>query len=527
MKIKKEILKTKGSKKIIEKAKSEGSISLTEVDKLIPEGATAKDIDMILDTLSNYGITIVQEGKEHIGRRRPKTTLRPEEPIRAYFKELAKYDLLTKEEEYELAVKIETGYRMIERQFLPYPCTINKLIEVCKQVEFCHRSLDQISRVEIESMMDKRAFWAERQRFVRRVKSIERDYTSLLQLYRKTRRDRSKTLGWRIFEKEERILRKLNVLSLQHAVVNSAIQEFKDNIIRLEKVVRTLPRLRNQDEIRQCKKEKKLLTTALGGDHDHLYETSRIVHAWEDLINRARQRMIEGNMRLVISIAKKYVNRGLEFADLVGEGNNGLIKAVEKFDYRKGYKFSTYATWWIRQAITRAIGDQARTVRVPAHILDTMNKVARAQRDMIQDLGREPTVEEIADRLDIPTDKVRMAHNIALIPISLDKPIDDEESSFVGDFISDPMGDSPSRRAAISILKDRFNDILRDLPKREEKIIRLRFGLNDGMPRTLEEVGRMFNITRERVRQIEAKALKKLRHPTRLRKLQMYKDLIN
>jgi len=176
MKAKKDFLATKDSKKIIEKAKSEGSISLGEVDKLIPDDATAKDIDSILDTLSNYGITIVQEGKERPGRRRPKTTLRPEEPIRAYFKELAKYDLLTKEEEYELAVKIETGYRMIERQFLPYPCSIYKLIEICKQVENCHRSLDQISRVEIEAMMDKRAFWAERQRFVRRVKSIERDF---------------------------------------------------------------------------------------------------------------------------------------------------------------------------------------------------------------------------------------------------------------------------------------------------------------------------------------------------------------
>jgi RNA polymerase primary sigma factor len=309
-------------------------------------------------------------------------------------------------------------------------------------------------------------------------------------------------------------------------VVNAGIQVFKDNISRLEHLERLIPRLRNQTEISGAVKERRNLLKEINLDSNRFHETLMIVENWEDLINRARQRMIEGNMRLVISIAKKYVNRGLEFADLVGEGNNGLIKAVEKFDYRKGYKFSTYATWWIRQAITRAIGDQARTVRVPAHILDTMNKVARAQRDMIQDLGREPTVEEIAEHLDIPTDKVRIAQNISLIPISLDKPIDDEESSFVGDFISDPMADSPSRRAAISILKDRFNEILNDLPKREKKIIRLRFGLSDGLPRTLEEVGHMFNITRERVRQIEAKALRKLRHPTRLRKLQMYKDLI-
>jgi RNA polymerase primary sigma factor len=518
----------KYSKTILAKAKEKGKISLNEINKLIPEKATPDEIDEILSVLSNYGIKIVQEGKkaapEH---RRIKGKLRPEEPIRAYFKELAKYDLLTKEEEYELAVKIETGYRMIARQFLPYPCAFNKLIDLCRQVETCQKNLDQISRVELEAMMDKRAFWAERQRFVRRVKSIDRDFHSLIKLYKRSRKDKSKAVEWRIFEREERILRKLTNLSLQHGVVNSTIQTFKAKISRFKKVVKTIPRLRNKHEIYLYTKERKILKKELGADHDHIGETLMIINSWEDLINRARQRMIEGNMRLVISIAKKYVNRGLEFADLVGEGNNGLIKAVEKFDYRKGYKFSTYATWWIRQAITRAIGDQARTVRVPAHILDTMNKVARAQRDMIQDLGREPTVEEIAMRLDIPTDKVRMAHNISLIPISLDKPIDDEESSFVGDFIGDPMADSPSRRAAIAILKDRFDDILRDLPKREEKIIRLRFGLNDGMPRTLEEVGRMFNITRERVRQIESKALKKLRHPTRLRKLQMYKDLID
>jgi RNA polymerase primary sigma factor len=517
----------KYSQKIFDKAKEQGRITLNEINKLIPDNVSPEEIDEILDLLARYGITIVQEAEEEVVRPPVvKTAVKPEEPIRAYFRELARYDLLTKDEEYELAVKIETGYRMIERQFLSYPCTINKLIEICKQVEQCRRSLDQVSRVEIEAMMDKHAFWAERQRFIRRVKSIEKDYKSLILFYKKHRKDKSKSIEWRIFEKEERILRKLSVLSLQHGVVNAGIQVFKDSISRFEHLEKLIPRLRNQTEITGAIKDRRNLMKEINPDSNRNHETLMIVENWEDLINRARQRMIEGNMRLVISIAKKYVNRGLEFADLVGEGNNGLIKAVEKFDYRKGYKFSTYATWWIRQAITRAIGDQARTVRVPAHILDTMNKVARAQRDMIQDLGREPTVEEIADHLDIPTDKVRIAQNISLIPISLDKPIDDEESSFVGDFISDPMADSPSRRAAISILKDRFNEILNDLPKREKKIIRLRFGLNDGLPRTLEEVGHMFNITRERVRQIEAKALRKLRHPTRLRKLQMYKDLI-
>lgn len=514
------------SQAIFDKAKEKGKITINEINKLIPDNVSPEEIDEILDLLARYSISIVQKEEAAVKPQVVKTAVKADEPIRAYFRELARYDLLTKDEEYELAVKIETGYRMIERQFLPYPCTLDKLIEVCKQVEESRKSLDQISRVEIEAMMDKHAFWAERQRFIRRVKSIEKDYNSLSQLYKRARKDKSKAIEWRIFEKEERILRKLSILSLQHGAVNTAIQTFKEKIVRLDKIEKTIPRLRNENEIHLFVKERRVITNELGHETGRIKDTLMIVEAWEDLINRARQRMIEGNMRLVISIAKKYVNRGLEFADLVGEGNNGLIKAVEKFDYRKGYKFSTYATWWIRQAITRAIGDQARTVRVPAHILDTMNKVARAQRDMIQDLGREPTVEEIADHLDIPSDKVRMAQNISLIPISLDKPIDDEESSFVGDFISDPMSDSPSRRAAISILKDRFGEVLKDLPRREEKIIRLRFGLNDGMPRTLEEVGRMFNITRERVRQIEAKALRKLRHPTRLRRLQMFKDLI-
>ncbi|RKX69456.1 RNA polymerase subunit sigma-70, partial [candidate division WOR-3 bacterium] len=268
------------------------------------------------------------------------------------------------------------------------------------------------------------------------------------------------------------------------------------------------------------------LVAEFGGYDVDCHQMLTVIKNWESVIGKARKRMIEGNMRLVISIAKRYANRGLEFSDLVGEGNNGLIKAVEKFDYRKGYKFSTYATWWIRQSITRAIGDQARTVRVPAHVLDTMNKVSKAIYELVQKNGREPTPAEIAAYLNIPIEKVKMAHNISLIPISLDKPIDDEESSFVSDFISDPKVDSPTKRAALSILKDRFDEVLKGLTRREEKIIRLRFGLRDGHPMTLEQVGRIFNITRERVRQIEAKALKKLRHPVRLRRLIPYRELL-
>ncbi|MEO0216590.1 MAG: sigma-70 family RNA polymerase sigma factor [candidate division WOR-3 bacterium] len=518
----------KYSQKIFEKAKETGKITINEINNLIPENVTPEEIDEVLDMLARNGIVIVQTEEEEVPKPSgAKAVQKAEEPIRAYFRELARYDLLSKDEEYEFSVKTELGYRMLVYKLLRFPCAINELIAVCKQVEMSKKSLDQISRVEIEAIMDKHTFWAERQKFIRRVKSLEKDYNALLKLYKKANKVPPKSLRWAIFHKEQRVRKAIEKLALQHSVLNCAIQKFKEKFERLEKIEKSLSRLRTRDGINIFTKERKKLHAELGNTSEILLkEASDIIENWENMINRSRQRMIEGNVRLVISIAKKYVNRGLEFADLVGEGNNGLIKAVEKFDYRKGYKFSTYATWWIRQAITRAIGDQARTVRVPAHILDTMNKVARAQRDMTQDLGREPTIEEIAQHLDLPTDKVRMVQNISLIPISLDKPIDDEESSFVGDFISNPLSDSPSRRAAISILKDRFNEVLKELPKREEKIIRLRFGLGNGTPKTLEEVGRMFNITRERVRQIEAKALRKLRHPTRMRKLQVFKDLI-
>jgi len=334
-----------------------------------------------------------------------------------------------------------------------------------------------------------------------------------------------------IGEAKKTVFSRVQTLSLQHHLINNLIGEFKDKgtealSLARELLVAKAEGREGTPEVTDARRKLRECHEFLDRNTADVRKVLTEIALCENRILAARDKMIEGNVRLVISIAKRYANRGLEFADLLEEGNVGLIKAVEKFNYRKGFKFSTYATWWIKQAITRAIADQSRTVRVPAHIIDAINKVAKIQRQFMQKSGREATVAELAQRLSTPKEKIEALSKISQFGVSLDKPVDDDETSFIGDFIYDEKTASPSHAAGVSLLGEKLEEALAVLTKREEKVLRLRFGLGDGCPRTLEEVGQIFNITRERVRQIEAKALKKLRHPVRLRRFEPLRDLL-
>ncbi len=504
--------------KVYKRAAADRQITYDELEELLPEEVlmVPERLEEVIADLDRSGIQMTDSHiNENLLQRGPKPVIqRTDDPTKAYFRELAKLPLLTREDEIKYSREMEEGYKnLIQYLFEPVPMMF-RLLEECKPVEEGTKSLDQIARVEFECLFDKKALSREKVRFVRYLREIRRTVDCIVRL---SQRPSTPKVKKEIAELRRKTFNRIQALSLQHHIINNFLIQFKEVANQTLDYWERLKKLREQgleksDEAKGLNKKLKELREFLGKSPRQLKGVLAAMTECEERILAARDRMIEGNVRLVISIAKRYINRGLEFADLLEEGNVGLIKAVEKFNYRKGFKFSTYATWWIKQAITRAIADQSRTVRVPAHIIDAINKVAKVQRHFIQSCGREATMAELAQRLSTPKEKIEALGKIAQFGVSIDKPIDEEESSFIGDFIHDEKTVSPSHRAAVELLGEKLEAALRTLTRREEKVLRLRFGLGDGQPRTLEEVGQIFNITRERVRQIEAKALRKLPH---------------
>jgi len=404
--------------------------------------------------------------------------------------------LLSREEEINLAKRIEdTEQRMAESLFMTTFARREAIFKI-NQVLSDEVNVEDVIKDELE----------------RRPKLI-RDLRRILKKVRHTR------VG------SEKSAKMLSEFKLTAAFNEEVIIEIIRTVDRIEKIERTLKGKKKNKNVKELRKEKQKLLKVLDAPVGKVKEQLRVIKIRQSKFNKAKKLLVEANLRLVVSIAKKYINRGLSFLDLIQEGNMGLIRAVEKFEYKRGYKFSTYATWWIRQAITRSIADQARTIRIPVHMTETINKIIRVSRLFVQEYGREPTAQEIAKQMRIPVNKVKEILKISQVPISLQTPIGDEGDTNFGDFIEDKKAVSPANATLHSMLKEEIGSVLQTLDDRERKILELRFGIQDGTSRTLEEVGSEFNVTRERVRQIESKALRKLRHPTRSRRIKTFIDM--
>jgi len=503
--VKKKLLE-RSIEQLIDLGKKKGYLTYDEINHFLSEDiVSAKAFDVIFERLGSKDITVIEQKEVSEWESEKKKKITPstqpvDDPVKMYLKQMGQIPLLSREEEIRLAKKIEDAEEHLRDEVFSTGISRDIFIDISKKLIKELLNPDDFVKGEI--------------------KNKEKEVKRIRKLYGKLARTKK-------IDTQKNILIEFNFTI---GIIEQIISKTKNIVRESEKLRRKIEKIKGKSkkkisEKRKLTRERNKLVRKLGFGQEEPKDKMKVILQRTASYNRAKSTLVEANLRLVVSIAKKYVNRGLSFLDLIQEGNIGLIKAVEKFEYKRGYKFSTYATWWIRQAITRAIADQARTIRIPVHMTETINKIIRISRLFIQEKGREPLPDELAKELRLPVSKIKDIIKVSQQPISIHTPIGDDGDTSFGDFIEDKKAVSPANATVFSMLKEELEQAMGSLTDREKNILTLRFGLEDGSPKTLEEVGSIFKVTRERIRQIEAKALKKLRHPSRSRRLQTFLEL--